>query len=607
MSRVPLAEHALLSDCGTAALVTTGGSVDWLCLPRFDSPAVFARLLDDRAGHFAISLQGGTVVSRRYRPCGLVLDTVWTSPDGELVVTDAMAFGRRDRGHQLGRTSPGVLLRTARCTAGTAVVLVEYAPRPEFGLVQPILTVDKGAVVARGGPTVVVLSTNVTMDLQGATATAAVAMTTGDEVAFALQQARAFEPEPAPWGPRKVRRALASAQASWRSWSDLHQRYEGPHRALVHQSGVVLQALTYARSGAVVAAPTTSLPEGEGSGRTWDYRYTWVRDASMTLQGLWIAACPDEAGRFFAFLATAASTQLDRDADLQIMFGVGGERDLSEHELAHLAGWRGSGPVRTGNDAWGQRQLDVYGAVLDAAYRLREQLDDLPETTRRFLVAAVDAAARQWPGDDQGIWEMRGPPRPYLHSKLMCWVALDRGLAMAGMLRPSDEQAAGWSAARRDIHDAIVTQGWSDQAGAYTQAFGSDDLDASALLLGIVGFLAPDDVRLAATIDAVERGLTDGRGLVYRYRSSDGLDGTEGTFLLCTFWLAHALAVTGQTGRARTVLDRAAGYATDLGLFAEQVDTESGQLLGNFPQAFSHLGLVTAAHALAEAERTAAY
>jgi alpha,alpha-trehalase len=322
----------------------------------------------------------------------------------------------------------------------------------------------------------------------------------------------------------------------------------------------------------------------------------------MTLQGLWIAACPDEARRFFAFLATAASTQLDRRADLQIMFGVGGERDLSEHELAHLDGWRRSGPVRVGNDAWGQRQLDVYGAVLDAAYRLREQLGHVPEATRRFLMAAVDAAARRWPGDDQGIWEMRGPPRPYLHSKLMCWLALDRGLAMADILAPSDEQAARWAAARGDIHDAIVERGWSDRAGAYTQAFGSDDLDASALVLGIVGFLAPDDARLAATIDAVERELTDQRGLLYRYRNPDGLDGAEGTFLLCTFWLAHALAIIGQIDRARTVLDRAAGYATDLGLFAEQVDTQTGQLLGNFPQAFSHLGLVTAAHALAEAE-----
>ena len=604
MSEVPVGDHALLSDCGAAALVTVAGSVDWLCLPRFDSAAVFARLLDDRAGHFSISLQGGEVVSRRYRPCGLVLDTLWSSPDGEMVVTDAMAFGRRDRGHQLGRTSPGVLLRAARCTAGTAVAMIDYAPRPEFGLVQPMLTAATGAVVARGGPTVLVLSTTAAMDLHGATATAAVAMGRGDEVEFALQQGRAFEPEPAPWSARRIRRALAFAEEAWKSWSDLHQRYEGPHRALVHHSGVVLQALTFTRTGAVVAAATTSLPEGEGSGRTWDYRYTWVRDASMTLQGLWIAACPDEAGRFFAFLATAASTQLDRGGDLQIMFGVGGERDLSEHELTYLDGWRHSGPVRTGNNAWGQRQLDVYGALLDAAYCLRDQLGDLPEATRRFLGAAVDAAAQQWPGTDQGIWEMRGPPRPYLHSKLMCWVAVDRGLAMADILKPCDEQAARWSVARRDIHDAIVEQGWSDQAGAYTQAFGSHDLDASALLLAIVGFLPPDDPRLAATINAIEHGLADPRGLLYRYRNPDGLDGTEGTFLLCTFWLAHALAITGQTARARTVLDRAAGYASELGLFAEQVDSETGQLLGNFPQAFSHLGLVTAAYAVAGAERT---
>ncbi|MEJ7755135.1 MAG: glycoside hydrolase family 15 protein [Nocardioidaceae bacterium] len=355
-----------------------------------------------------------------------------------------------------------------------------------------------------------------------------------------------------------------------------------------------------------MAAPTTSLPEGVGSARTWDYRFTWVRDASMTMQGLWIAACPEEAGRFFSFLATAASTQLERGLDLQIMFGIGGERDLSERELPHLGGWRDSAPVRTGNDAWSQRQLDVYGSLLDAAHTLREQLGGVDDATRRFLVAAVDTAAERWQTDDQGIWEMRGPARPYLHSKLMCWVAVDRGLAMSDALRPDEEKTAAWSMARDAIRDAILTQGWSDGAGAFTQSFGSDDLDASALLLAVVGFLPPDDPQLLATIDAVERDLADDRGLLYRYRGDDGLEGPEGTFLLCTFWLAQALAITGQVERARVVLDRAAACATTLGLFAEQVDSATGELLGNFPQAFSHLGLVTAAHALGEAERAAA-
>jgi len=607
MSDVPVDQHALLSDCGAAALVTSAGSVDWLCLPRFDNAPVLARVLDNEAGHFSIAPVGGGIASsRRYRPYGLVLETIWETADGALELTEAMMLGRREQGHELGRSSPGVLLRQVRCTRGAVTVQVEYAPRPEFGLVHPRLRAVPNAILAQGGATVLVLSTALEMELDKATASAEVILTEGQRLAFALEQASAWDAEPSPWTPRKIRRRLNATETSWRSWSELHQAYEGPHRELVHHSGVVLQGLTYARTGAVVAAPTTSLPEGVGSARTWDYRFTWVRDASMTMQGLWIAACPEEAGRFFSFLATAASTQLERGLDLQIMFGIGGERDLSERELPHLGGWRASGPVRTGNDAWSQRQLDVYGSLLDAAHTVREQLGGVDDVTRRFLVAAVDTAAERWQTDDQGIWEMRGPARPYLHSKLMCWVAVDRGLAMSDALRPDEEKTAAWSTARDVIRDAILTQGWSDGAGAFTQSFGSDDLDASALLLAVVGFLPPDDPQLLATIDAVERDLADDRGLLYRYRGDDGLEGPEGTFLLCTFWLAQALAITGQIGRARVVLDRASSCATSLGLFAEQVDSSTGELLGNFPQAFSHLGLITAAHALAEAERAAA-
>jgi alpha,alpha-trehalase len=604
MSDVPLEQHALLSDCAGAALVTSAGSVDWLCLPRFDSAPVLGRLLDPDAGHFRIGpVDAAVPASRRYRAAGLVLDTTWEAAGGTVVLTEAMALGRLDHGHDLGRSSPGVLLRQVRCVRGTVDVCVEYAPRPEFGLIHPRLSPARHAVVAHGGATVLVLSTPVEMVVTGAVASARVTLFEGDELSFALSQGSAWETLPAAWTARQIRRGLAATQRAWQSWSALHQSYEGPHRALVHHSGVVLQSLTYARSGAMVAAPTTSLPEGVGSGRTWDYRFTWVRDASLTLQGLWIAACPEEAGRFFAFLARAASTQLDRGLHLQIMFGIGGERDLSERELAHLRGWRDSAPVRVGNGAWNQQQLDVYGALLDAAHTLEAGLAGIDDTTRAFLVAAVDTAASRWQDDDQGIWEVRGPARPYLHSKLMCWVALDRGLAMGARLDPGEERTGRWTAARDAVREAILARGWNEDVGAFTQHFGSADLDSSALLVAVVGFLPPDDHRVRATIDAVERHLTDERGLLYRYRGGDGFDEPEGTFLLCTFWLAHALAVTGQIERARVVLDRAAGYATDLGLFAEQVDTTTGALLGNFPQAFSHLGLVTAAHALAEAER----
>ena len=592
----------MLSDCGTSALVTAGGSVDWLCLPRFDSPSVLGRLLDAQAGHFLLAPAAqGFVATWRYRSPGLVLETTWSGPGGELVVLDALALGEGERGHELGRSAPGVLLRLVRCTRGTVQVRVEYAPRPEYGLVHPRLARTGGAIVSRGGATVMVLSTEVDMDLAGATASATVPLAEGEELAFAVAQCDPWGPTPAPWTRRQVRRRLKATEAGWRSWSALHQHYDGPLRELVHHSGVVLQGLTYARSGALIAAPTTSLPEGVGSGRTWDYRFTWLRDASMTLQGLFIAACPEEAGRFFSFLSRAAGTQLDRGLDLQIVFGVGGERDLSEREIPRLSGWRDSGPVRVGNQAWGQRQLDVYGAVLDAAYTFRAHLADMSEETRVFLTAAVEAAFTRWRQDDQGIWEVRGQPRPYLHSKLMCWVALDRGIAMAELLHAGD-RVARWSAERAEVRETILRRGWNADVGAFTQYFGSDTLDASILLMATVGFLPPAEPRLLATIDAIEAGLADQGGLLYRYRGGDGLKGGEGSFLLCTFWLAHALAITGQVGRAREALERGAGFASNLGLFSEQIDATSGELLGNFPQAFSHLGLVTAAQALVDAE-----
>ena len=611
MSDVTLGDHALLSDCGAAALVTATGSVDWLCLPRFDSPPLLGRLLDDAAGHFLIApvdATGNGWSSRwRYRHPGLVLETTWSGPTGELVVVDAMALGRHERGHELGLTAPGVLLRHVTCTRGSVPVHVEFAPRPEFGLIHPRMSGVRGAVVGRGGATVSVLSSNVELEVDRAASCARLSreLVEGQQWTFALEQCDAWGPEPTSWTPRQVRRRLAGTEASWQSWSQLHQRYEGPLCELVHHSGVVLRGLSYARSGAIVAAPTTSLPEGVGSGRTWDYRFTWVRDASMTMLGLFVAACPDEAGRFFAFVARAAATQLDRGLDLQIMFGVGGERDLTEREIGHLSGWRGSGPVRSGNGAWSQRQLDVYGSLLDAAHTLRAQLGELDEDTRAFLTAAVDAAAARWPEDDQGIWETRGPARPYVHSKLMCWVAVDRGLAMSAQLRPTPERTAVWETARDELRDSILTHGWNDAGGAYTQSYGSAALDASVLLMAVVGFLPPDDPRLLATIDAIEHELADERGLLYRYLGGDGFDAPEGTFLLCTFWLAQALAATGQVRRGRETLLRAAGFATELGLFAEQVDTDTGELLGNFPQAFSHLGLVVAAQALADAERDA--
>jgi GH15 family glucan-1,4-alpha-glucosidase len=602
VSGLAIGDYALLSDCHSAALVSREGSVDWLCLPRFDSPSVFARLLDAQAGHFAVRPAGQADVTRRYLDQTMVLETTFQTATGTLVLADALALGPDDRGHHLGAGAPGALLRRLHCTGGQVTVEVTYAPRPEYGLIHPRLTHADGGLSSRGGADVLALSTPVPLQIDGSTATATFTLRAGQTAAFALHHARRWEPPPPLWDQAEIAQRLDDTIAGWRSWSRLHQAYEGPWQELVHHSGRVLQALTFQPTGAIVAAPTTSLPETIGGERNWDYRYTWVRDASLTMEALWVAACPDEAHCFFDFLAGAAPTQLRRGQDLQIMFGIGGEHDLTERELPHLRGWRHSRPVRVGNGAWTQRQLDVYGELLAAAQRLVDQLGELDPTTAGFLVEAADAAAARWKDKDQGIWEVRGEPRHYLHSKLLCWVALDRAISLADRLDARD-RVEGWAAARDEIRAAILEQGWSERAGAFTQAFGSHDLDASSLMLVITGFLPGDDPRMKQTIDATATRLTDQRGLVYRYRSHDGLEGEEGTFLLCTFWLVQAQALAGEVERAKATFQTAIAFANDVGLLAEEVDPASGELLGNFPQAFSHIGLVNAAWAITQAQR----
>jgi GH15 family glucan-1,4-alpha-glucosidase len=600
MDSLPIGEYALLSDCRSAALVSRDGSVDWLCTPRFDGPSVFCRLLDPDGGHFAIRPAGEFQVSRRYVDQTLVLATTFTTSGGTAVLTDALAIGRNERGHHLGAHSPGALLRSLACTRGEIELEVSYAPRPEYGLVHPMLVPAPGGLAARGGASRLLLSTSVSFGVDDATATARVRLSAGQSAVFGLGLGDMAGPPLAPWTAAEITVRLDDTVQGWQSWSALHQNYEGPWRELVRHSGRVLQGMTFAPTGAIVAAPTTSLPETVGGERNWDYRYTWVRDASLTMDALWVAACPDEASKFFAFLANAAGPGLQHDADLQIMFGVGGERDLSERELPHLAGWRGSRPVRIGNGAWLQRQLDVYGELLGAAQRLVGQLGQLDPMTRRFLAAAADTAAARWRQQDQGIWEIRGEPRDFLYSKLMCWVALDSAITLASHLG-AEGRVADWRAARDEIRTAILTRGWNERAGAFTQAFGSEVLDASSLMLTITGFLAADDPRMKATIDAIADRLTDERGLVYRYQDHDGLAGAEGTFVLCTFWLAQAQALAGDVEAATTTFERALAAVNDVGLLAEEVDPHSGEMIGNFPQAFSHIGLINAAWAISQA------
>jgi GH15 family glucan-1,4-alpha-glucosidase len=602
MDSLPIGDYALLSDCRSAALVSRDGSVDWLCFPRFDGPSVFCRLLDPAGGRFAIQPAGEFQVSRKYLDQTMVLETTFTTTGGTAILTDALAVGRNERGHDLGTHSPSMLLRRLACTAGEIEVEVSYAPRPEYGLIQPILVRVPGGLAARGGAGPLLLSTTVSFDVDGAAATARVRLAAGQTVAFGFGHGLLTGPPRTPWTAQEISDRLDDTVEGWRSWSVLHQNYEGPWRDLVHHSGRVLQALTFAPTGAIVAAPTTSLPESVGGGRNWDYRYTWVRDSSLTMEALWVAACPTEANKFFSFLADAAASQLQRGADLQIMFGVGGERDLTERELPHLAGWRDSRPVRVGNGAWTQRQLDVYGELLGAAQRLVDQLGELDPVTRQFLAAAADTAASRWREKDQGIWEIRGEPRDFLYSKLMCWVALDRAIALAASLGAED-RVADWSAARDEIRAAIAEHGWNERAGAFTQAFGSEDLDASNLMLAITGFLPADDPRIKATIDATAQRLTDERGLVFRYLAHDGLAGAEGTFLVCTFWLAQAQALAGDAEAATATFERAVAAINDVGLLAEEVDPRNGEMIGNFPQAFSHIGLVNAAWAITQARQ----
>ncbi|MEO3787602.1 glycoside hydrolase family 15 protein [Actinocorallia sp. B10E7] len=601
MSNVPIADHALLSDCRTAALVTRDGSVDWLCLPRFDAPSQFARLLDDEAGHWSIRPVERARISRRYLDDTMVLETVFRLPDAVVTLTDALVTGVEDRGHGIGANSPHLLVRRLDCAGGEAEVEVVFRPRPEYGAVRPVLSAVEGGIEVPGGTERMVLTSPVPMRLTEGDATARLRLTPGRTLLFALHYSDPERPPARVWTQKELLRRLERTVTAWRSWSELHQAYEGPWQDLVRQSGLVLQALTFQPSGAIVAAPTTSLPEGVGGERNWDYRFTWVRDASLTMDALWVAACPDEAAGFFSFLATAAGPP-GENLSLQIMFGIDGEHDLTERVLPHLAGWRDSRPVRVGNGAWNQRQIDVYGELLTAAHRLADYLTEIDDGTRAFLCACADAAGRHWREPDHGIWEIRGEPQHFLHSKVMCWAALDRAIALADLLQATG-RVGEWTRERDEIRNDILARGWNPEAGTFTRHYGSSEPDAAGLMLAITGFLPADDPRMLATIDTVERRLTDDRGLVYRYRAPDGLPGEEGTFLLCTFWLAHALALSGQTSRARAVFEHAAAHLNDVGLLAEEISPATGEHLGNFPQAFSHIGLINAAWAISQADR----
>ncbi len=532
----------------------------------------------------------------------MVLETTFITKTGSVVVTDLMALGQGVRGHDLGHQSPHALLRSVACSEGKVHVDFDYSPRPEYGLVVPLLRRTTVGLESRGGSSMFLLSTPMDLEIVDGAARSDFALISGEARHFALQHRSVLDDPLSSWSQAEIANHLVDTVEAWRTWSRLHQNYQGPWKELVAHSGRVLQALTYFPTGAIVAAPTTSLPESVGGDRNWDYRFTWVRDASFTLEALWVAACPDEALKFFNFLADAALTQVNKGADLQIMFGIRGEHDLTERTLPQMRGWRNSSPVRIGNGAWNQRQLDVYGELMGAVFLLREHLKKLDEVTREFLVRIVDAAASRWQQKDQGIWEIRGESRHFVYSKLMCWVALDRGVQMAGLLQAA-ERVPAWKQVQEEIREAILLQGWSQKAESFAQTFGSDDLDASSLMIPIVGFLPADDTRVLSTIDATVTHLTDQHGLVFRYIAQDGLSGKEGSFLLCTFWLAQAQAMSGQLDRAKETFSKAISFGNDVALFSEEILPDTKELLGNFPQAFSHIGLVNAAWAIFQREQ----
>ncbi len=605
-ARPPIRDYALLSDCQGSALVSKGGSIDWACLPRFDSPSTFGRLIGTGAGHWELTATDDAEVERSYLEGTLVLCTTVRTASGTATITDAMPFAHNARGHQIGHDSPHAVVRLVEGVEGTVELGSEWAPRPEYGLTTPRWTPIDGGAVSRGGPSANVVSCPFPLEIDGGTARARFSVKAGQRVGLALRTCDPWAQPPVTWSTDQVRAWLHGTIEGWRSWAAQHQSYEGAYSELVHHSGRVLQGLTFAPTGAIVAAPTTSLPEAIGGDRNWDYRYAWVRDTSLTLLALWVAACPDEVADTFGFFVTAAGSTSGADDAVSILYGVGGERQIFEHEIDHLDGYHGSRPVRVGNGAWRQTQLDVYGEILDAAALFADRVDDFDDATSAFLVELADNALARWEETDRGIWEVRGDPQHFVYSKLMCWVALDRAIILADALDADAERIDGWTQGRAAIHDAICERGWSDSASAFTQAFDSDELDAAALMISIVGFLPPDDERVRATVDAVRTKLTDDHGLVFRYRAEDGLSGTEATFGICTYWLAHALALAGDVEGARHHFEAITDLANDVGLLSEEVDGGTGDLLGNFPQALSHIGLVNAAHAITEAEKRSA-
>ncbi|MGH3664959.1 MAG: glycoside hydrolase family 15 protein, partial [Egibacteraceae bacterium] len=600
----PIGDYALLADCHSSALVSRTASIDWACLRRFDAPSVFGRLLDwDEGGSFALNPVDARTWRRRYVGDSLVLETTVETATGTARILDAFAM------HRGGQTRPRhQLLRIVEGVAGEITFDVLVEPRFDYGEFRPWLRraddIEAGVYTAVGGDSALVISADMRLDVDpdAICLVGRFTVAAGHRRRFSVvsQQPHALDPRPTP--ARVVDEHMDETLAWWRRWS-ARSKADGPYAAQVRRSAAVLKGLTCAPTGAIVAAPTTSRPEEVGGERNWDYRYSWIRDSTLALAAMSLAGHDEVARGFRDFLIRSAAGTAE---DLQIMYGAYGRRHLPEYEL-ELEGYRGSRPVRVGNGAASQRQLDVYGHILDAAHVWRQSHEELEPDGWRFLSHVVDEACRVRDQPDHGIWEVRGKPRHFVHSKVMLWVAADRGVKLATQTELDvGGELERWRRTRDEIRTEIFERGVDPDRGCFVQAYGSTELDASLLLLPSLGFVTTDDPRMTATIDAIRTDLAVGpHGFIRRYRperTDDGLRGSEATFLMCTFWLVDVMAMQGRRDEAVSLFESLLAVANDLGLYAEEYDPSSDQLLGNFPQAFTHMALINSAHHLACAE-----
>ncbi|MBI4219423.1 MAG: glycoside hydrolase family 15 protein [Chloroflexi bacterium] len=591
MAYKPIRDYAAIGDCHSAALVGLDGSVDWCCFPRFDSPSVFAAILDDRkGGRFKISPRGQFRSRQRYVGRTNVLETSFETSTGSCSLVDCMPIYHGDDGTV---SAPHQIIRKVRCEAGTVTLQISYAPRPDYARANVALVALPRQIACRHGAQLLSLELPVDLHIDGGVAAGELRLSEGESVTLVLSYADPTTP--ARLDDLNPDQRLRRTIDFWEGKSK-ELTYQGRWHDQVLRSYLVLHLLTYLPTGGFVAAPTTSLPEALGGVRNWDYRYTWLRDASFTIDALMSLGHLDEARGFYRWLARVCTDQA-ASGELQIMCGVGGERDLTERELSHLEGYRGSRPVRIGNQAHVQFQQDIYGEVLDSACNLGVAGEPLSDAGWELICGIANQAKERWADPGSGIWEVRAGPYHFVYSKVMCWVALDRAVRLAERFGRTGPEVDDWVRTADMIRSDVLARGVDPRKKAFVQHYASDTMDASNLRIPLVGFLPADDPRVIASVDQIRSELGVGP-LLRRYlplEEYDGLPGTEGAFVFCSFWMVQALARTGRAAEARALFERLVGYANHVGLYSEMIDPRTGQFLGNFPQAFTHIGLILAA------------